>query len=313
MRRLFKFALILPFLLLLANKGVAQLHPMTALGREVYNSFRFSNFDSFIQRSVFSLEENEFKGFLRNIRNKSMRNELIYLHKQEFPEGATFSQKWEIAFEHQWRNQLRHLAQHTPKQIQAETFFPILREIKEYGIQWKTTKLLGIEVLLPVDWKNGRFEIKGDLDLDANNSDDRSLILDRGLSYRLTLSKNTYGRTFMIGTDPENSDLKYEPGIVGNGSGQADLVLKFDSTTPSELFYFCPDQRGAGGPILIKDLDDMNKPNQRLDLLLTFSFDQPARAFQILVSEALYSPRGPIFSQRPKFLGEVSLPRGLSF
>lgn len=313
MRGITKFASILTFLLLSTSQGFAQLHPMTAMGREIFDSFRFSNFDSFFNRSIFSLKENEFKFFLKGIRNKSMMEELIYLHKQEFPEGTSFAEKWNIAFEHQWRSQLHHLVHYTPRQIEKETFLPILKEANEYGIQWKTTRLLGIEVLLPVDWKNGRFQIKRDLDIDQNNSNERILFLDRGLSYRLKLNKETYGRTFMIGTDPENSDLNYEPGVVGNGSGQADIVIKFDKKTPSKLFYFSPDQKGAGGPIIVKDLDDNFKPNQRMDLLLTFSFDQPARAFQILIKEAIISFKGPVFTQRPQFIGEVSLPRGLSF
>jgi hypothetical protein len=89
--------------------------------------------------------------------------------------------------------------------------------------------------------------------------------------------------------------------------------LKFDSQTPSQLFYFCPDQQGAGGPIIIKDFDDLNKPNQRTDILLTFAYDEPARAFQLLIKDALLSGKGAIFTERPKFLGEVPLPRGLSF
>ena len=312
MRVTIKFVYFFCFIFII-NQSRAQIHPVNALGREMFDSFRLSNFDSFLKNSIFSLKESEFKWFLNNIRNKSIRNELIYLHNQDFPEDTNYNEKWQIAFEHQWRSQIRHLARHSSSQIKKESFIPILKEANEYGIQWKTTRLLGIEVLLPVDWKNGRFEIKGDLDLDESNSSERVLYIDRGLSYRFTLSKDTYGRTFMIGTDPENSDLNYDTGIIGNGSGQGDVILKFDEKTPSKLFYFCPDQKGAGGPILVKDLDDQDKPNQRLDLLLTFSYDQPERAFQIMIKQVVLSPKGPIFTQRPSFIGEVTLPRGLSF
>ena len=117
----------------------------------------------------------------------------------------------------------------------------------------------------------------------------------------------------MIGNASEDSDQSYNQGILGNGSGQGDILIRFDSETPAKLFYFCPDQVGAGGIILVKDFDNLNKPNQRTDILLTFSYDQPARAFQILIKDVLHTSKGAIFTERPKFLGEVPLPRGLSF
>lgn len=306
--------LTIPILLLfIPNPGMAQLHPMESLGREIFDSYRASQFSKFYNRSIFSLNENSFKSFLFQIRNKSLRDNLIQLHKQNFPPNATFNEKWELAFKHQWRQQLRHLAAYTPSKIRNESFTPILKEAREYGVQWETTKLLAIEALLPISWQNGRFKIKGDLDLDANTSNPRILYIDRNLNYRLTLDKLTYSKTFMIGTESEDSEKSYKKGILGNGSGQADILLRFDTNTPSELFYFCPDQKGAGGPIIVKDLDDLNKPNQRTDILLTFAYDEPARAFQIIIKDALLSAGGAVFTERPKFLGEVSLPRGLSF
>jgi hypothetical protein len=313
MRSISKFLTITLLTIIASNQGIAQLHPMESLGREIFDSFRGSKFSNFYNRTIFSLNEDSFKSFLFGIRNKSIRDDLINLHKQNFPENTTFDEKWKIAFKHQWRQQLRHIASYTPSKIREESFIPILKEANEYEVQWKTTRLLAIEALLPVNWKNGRFHIKGDLDLDANNSNSRVLYLDRNLNYRLTLDKMTYSKTFMIGTEKEDSEKNYKKGILGNGSGQGDILLKFDSQTPSQLFYFCPDQEGAGGPIIIKDFDDLNKPNQRTDVLLTFSYDEPARAFQIIIKDALLSQKGAIFTERPKFLGEVSLPRGLSF
>lgn len=313
MRSIFKLISVCVLLQLAPIQGNAQLHPMEALGREIFDSFRQADFNTFYQRSIFVLNEESFKFFLSNVRNKSLQDNLISLHKQPFPTNSSIVEKWNIAFEHLWRNELRHIARYSPTRVHRESFAPILQETKEYDIQWKTTKLLGIEVLLPVSWQNGRFQIKGDLDLDANGSNQRVLFLDRNLSYRLSLDKLTYSKTFMIGTEPEDSEKSFKSGILGNGSGQGDILIRFDSSTPSNLFYFCPDQRGAGGPIVIKDLDDMNKPNQRTDILLTFSFDQPARAFQIIVRDAILSHKGPIFTERPQFLGEVQLPRGLSF
>ena len=313
MQSTFKFISVCVLFQLAPSQGNAQLHPMEALGREIFDSFRQADFNTFYQRSIFVLNEESFKFFLSNVRNKSLQDNLISLHKQPFPTNSSIVEKWNIAFEHLWRNELRHIARYSPTRVHRESFAPILQETKEYDIQWKTTKLLGIEVLLPVSWQNGRFQIKGDLDLDANGSNQRVLFLDRNLSYRLSLDKLTYSKTFMIGTESEDSEKSFKSGILGNGSGQGDILIRFDSSTPSNLFYFCPDQQGAGGPIVIKDLEDMNKPNQRTDILLTFSFDQPSRAFQIIVRDAILSNNGPIFTERPQFLGEVQLPRGLSF
>jgi len=74
---------------------------------------------------------------------------------------------------------------------------------------------------------------------------------------------------------------------------------------PSNLFYFCPDRKGVGGSIRVTDANDLDKPNQRIDLLLTFDFGQPKRSYQILVREILSTPRGPLFFEKPKWLGEV--------
>ena len=78
-----------------------------------------------------------------------MRDELIKIHKLEFPENSSFEEKWNIAFTHQWRNELAP-SKYTPALIYKDTFAPILQEASEYGIQWKTTKLLAIEALLPL-------------------------------------------------------------------------------------------------------------------------------------------------------------------
>jgi len=310
---IFKIITACILLQLVTSDGRAQLHPMEAFGRTLFDSFRQADFNSYYNRSIFSLNEKSFKFFLQNIENKTIQENLISQHKQNFPAHYSLNEKWKVAFQHLWRNELRHIARYSPSQVRNESFIPILKEASDYNIQWETTQLLAIEVLLPVSWKNGRFQIKSDQGIDLNQSNERILFLDRNLDYRLTLNKFTYSKTFMIGSDPEDSDQAYKQGILGNGSGQGDILIRFNSATPSNLFYFCPDQLGAGGPIIIKDMDDMNKPNQRTDLLLTFSFDQPARAFQIILKDVLLSSRGPIFTERPKFLGEVSLPRGLSY
>ena len=94
-------------------------------------------------------------------------------------------------------------------------------------------------------------------------------------------------------------------------TGQVKATFLFVSgKSPRDLFYFCPDQEGAGGKILVKDASDYNKPNQRTDLLLTFTYGQPTKYYQILVKEALLTNRGPLFFERPQWIGEVVRPVG---
>jgi hypothetical protein len=297
------------------GKGlIAQVHPSESLGRIFFESLKTRDFNTYFSQSIFSLNEQSFKIFLQTIRNQSMRDHLIKNHPLAFPTDAnTSKQKWEIAFLHNWRTEWRHLSRNTTNRINSETFVPILRETDGYDFQWETVQLLAIEILLPVHWENGRFQIKGDLDLEENEVNPRTLFIDRSITYRLRPDKSTYSRAFMIGTDPEDSDEAYNQGVIGNGSGQGDILVRFDQETPENLFYFCPDQAGAGGPIKIKSYDDLDKPNQRQDLLLTLSYGSPQRAFQILLKDVLLTPAGPLFCERPEWIGEVPLPRGLNF
>ena len=98
MRSISKFLTTFLFIFIASTQGMAQLHPMESLGREIFDCFRGSKFSSFYNLSVFSLNENTFKSFLFGIRNKSIRDDLISLHKQNFPEDSTFDEKWKIAF-----------------------------------------------------------------------------------------------------------------------------------------------------------------------------------------------------------------------
>ena len=313
--RNFWFKIGLIFVALLSVKVTqAQVHPSESLGRIFFESLKSKDFNTYYRQSIFSLNEQTFKFFFQNIRNQSMRDHLIQNHTLPYPKDANSSQqKWDLAFLHNWRVEWRHLSKNTPERINLETFLPLLRETSGYDFQWETVELLAIEILLPVHWENGRFQIKGDLDLEEKQVDPRTLFLDRSMSYRIRPDKSTYSRAFMIGTVPEDSDEAYGQGITGNGSGQGDIVIRFDENTPDQLFYFCPDQGGAGGPIVVKSFDDLDKPNQRQNLLLTLSYGSPQRAFQILLKDILQTPVGPLFCERPEWIGEVPLPRGLNF
>jgi hypothetical protein len=313
--RIFWINFIIILSLAFVQKGLrGQVHPVESLGRNFFESLKNKDFTSYYNQSIFSLNEQSFKFLLQNIRNQSMRNHIIESHTIPFPSDAnTSQQKWDIAFLHNWRTEWRHLTRSTPKTINEETFLPILRETVGYDFQWETVQLLAIEILLPVDWQNERFEIKGDHDLDEKNANPRTLFLDRAMSYRLTPQKSTYSRALMFGTDPEDSDQAFNQGIIGNGSGQGDIVIRFDENAPDKLFYFCPDQQGAGGPVVITQYDDLDKPNQRHDLLLTLSYGSPQRAFHVILKDVLLTPNGPLFCGRPEWIGEVPLPRGLNF
>ena len=308
------------FLLILALSGIAlpilsgQIHPKEALGRKIFDSFRQNKFSDFYLRSIFSLEEEQFRDFLFNLENFELRQKLLQFYTLDYPTTTkTPLDRWKIAFAHTWRNQWRHIAKNSPKMIQREAFDPILREAKGYGVQWETTRLLAIEIPLSVHWTNNRFIVSGDSMIDPNATDPKTLFFERGLTYRLQLDHSTHGKPLMIGYSPEDSQKAYNQNILGNGSGQADMLFRFDNPFPDRLFYFCPDKSSAGGPILIKDFNETTKPNQRTDILLTFSFGQPERAYQILVREVLSTPWGEILCERPKWIGEVPLPRGLNF
>ena len=282
---------------------------MEVLGREIFKSFQNEDFISFYNHSIFSLNEQEFKTFLFQINNKNIRDNLIKQHKEEFPENFSFSQKWNLVFQHLWRKELRHLANYSKARIRNDDFLPILNEAKEYGIQWKVTKFVAVEVLVPVSWEKGRFLIKKDQNIDGNNS----LFLERNLNYRFVLDKLTYSKAFMIGTEEEDSDKSFNNGITNNGAGQGDVLIRFNSQSPDKLFYFSPDQKDAGGLLWVTRHEDgyEKNPNQRLDLIITFSYGDPMRAYQIIVKDALMSEKGPIFTERPKFMGQVPLPVGL--
>ena len=291
----------------------ANQHPMEALGGKLFNSFKTNDFNSFFQSSIFSLNETTFRSFLKDIRNKTLREDLIALHKIPFPSGAsTLEQKWEITVQHNWREQWRHLVRNSKRDIYNQGFLPILNGADEYNIQWKTTKLVATEILLPVTWKNVGFEVKGDRDLDSGPGTARTIFIDRDCTYRLRPDKSTYGKAFMVGLDQQDSEKAYDEGVLGNGTGEGDILIRFGDNTPSKLHYFCPDQPGKGGNILIKDIDDGDKPNQRTDLLLTFTYGQPTRYYQILIRDIVYTSSGPLFCERPEWIGVVTRPLGIS-
>jgi len=107
----------------------------------------------------------------------------------------------------------------------------------------------------------------------------------------------------LLGKRPNSSVLEK---LENSGYRVEDLVSEIhEKYFPSNLYYFCPDRKGVGGTIRVTDADDLEKPNQRIDLLLTLGFGKPKRSYQILLREILDTPRGPLFFEKPKWLGEV--------
>ena len=110
----------------------------------------------------------------------------------------------------------------TPKAKSApKPLDPILSAAEADGIQWQTTALTGIEVLLPVKLEQGHFEVKRDTytpkvtstDTNGTNeteSDSGTLYFDRGLTYRLRMDRSTHGYGFMIGRKPEDSQKRFD-------------------------------------------------------------------------------------------------------
>jgi hypothetical protein len=349
------------FGLLCLQTALAQPHPLNQLGRAVFDSIRDRDLTKFVDNSVFALEEDDFRNLLTGIKNDALIAQLREGSKEE----------WSIAFAKNWRKHWRHIAKQPKSQIGAQAFNPILSAAEADGIQWQTTTLTAIEVLLPVKLEQGHFEVKRDTftpkavstDVNGTNEaelDSSTLYFDRGLKYRLRMDPTTHGYGFMISVKPEDSKKRFDSGIQRNGAGVGDILIEFEKRGlpagilkgsslnkenatkiyeeligkkpnsavlerlanagytvdefvseihekyfPSNLYYFCPDKKGVGGSIRVTDANDLDKPNQRIDLLLTFDFGQPKRSYQILVREILNTPRGPLFFEKPKWLGEV--------
>ena len=178
------------------------------------------------------------------------------------------------------------------------------------GIQWETTTLKSIEVLLPVTMSQRRFDVKRDT-FEPEGEDLRKLWFEKGIPYRVRLDPSTHGFAFMIGREAEDSKSRFDRGINRNGAGMGDVLIDFNETTPEDLFYFCPDVKGTGGNISVVASDDPRKPNQRINLLLRFAFGKPSRTYGILLREVMYTEKGPLFFEKPLWLGEPNPIEGI--
>ena len=113
------------FLAVGIHKPEAKQHPMESLGVTLFNTFRSNDFDAFFVRSVFSHNEETFRAFLLSVRNKTLRDNLIALHKMPFPESVKSpTQKWREAFKHNWREQWRHIARKSNREVFNQAFAP---------------------------------------------------------------------------------------------------------------------------------------------------------------------------------------------
>ena len=290
--------------------ATAKQHPYEVLGNEVFQSLKDQNFNQFFHNSVFSLKEPEFKKFLFNIRNQEIRNQMTEFHMVPLPDGIISAQKkWEIVFAHNWRKEWRHLATSTPSKIKSESFHPILTAANEYGLQWKTVTLESVEVLLPVTWKNGRFEVKRDRDLQDSNSDDRKLFFDRNIFYRLRPDDSTYSKSFMIGIKNEDSESIYKEGIMGNRSGQGDILLKFSEKTPQFYITSARIRRVLVEKSLSLILKTRRNQTNAIISSSLFLSGTLKSFFQILLKEVIIVEGNALFFfDQPQWLGEVEKP-----
>ena len=238
-------------------------------------------------------EKNELT-FVGRIKNDALNDAL----------RAGNTEPWEHAFRKNWRKHWRHLLEHSEAKIREQGFASILAAAENEEVQWETARLTEVAVLLPVTFARGRFVVKTDV-FASGPGGPRALWLERGLKYRLRLDKRAYGHAFMIGSHGDDSESQFDAGILRNGAGSGDVVARPDSTAPPRLHYFCPDRKGAGGLVHVTNATDPDRPNPRLNLLLTFSYGVPAKSYQILVKEVLRTARGPLFFERPEWLGEV--------
>jgi len=298
--RIFRFA-ILATITCIAASARDSAHPLVNFGESVFRSFRDKDFRAFYNRSVFSMEEEDFRTFLFGIRNDALREKL---------RAGNFDESWKIAFAKNWRKQWRHLSGQSPNKIRERGFNPILEKAAVDGIQWETTTLKSIEILLPVTMSQRRFEVKRDT-FEPEGVDLRKLWIEKGIPYRVRLDPSTHGFAFMIGRKAEDSKSHFDHGINRNGAGVGDILIDFNDTTPKDLFYFCPDVKGTGGDINVVESDDPAKPNQRIDLLLRFVFGKPSRTYGILLREVMYTEKGPLFFEKPLWLGEPNPIEGI--
>ena len=90
-----------------------------------FNTFRSNDFDAFFERPVFSHNEETFRAFLLSVRNKTLRDNLIALHKMPFSESVKSpTQKWRESFKHNWREQWRHIARKSNREVFNQAFRP---------------------------------------------------------------------------------------------------------------------------------------------------------------------------------------------
>ena len=66
----------------------AQIHPKEALGRKVFDSFRQNKFSDFYLRSIFSLEEDQFRDLPLGIENYELRQNLVQFYTLDYPVSA---------------------------------------------------------------------------------------------------------------------------------------------------------------------------------------------------------------------------------
>ena len=88
MYRLFSFLIALVSAFSMVHLAFGQIHPKESLGRKIFDSFRQNKFSDFYLRSIFSLEEAQFRDLLYGIENLELREKLTQFYKLDYPANA---------------------------------------------------------------------------------------------------------------------------------------------------------------------------------------------------------------------------------
>ena len=107
------------------SQAEAQIHPKEVLGRRIFDAFRLNKFSDFYLRSIFSLEEDQFRELLFGIQNHELRQNLLHFYTLDYPPSAqTELAKWRVAFAHTWEIS-GDISRIIPRMVQRDAFDPI--------------------------------------------------------------------------------------------------------------------------------------------------------------------------------------------
>ena len=129
----------------------------------------------------FLLRRISFGNYFR-IQNHELRQNLLHFYTLDYPPSAQTEAKWRLLLLIPGET-VETYHSSFPRMVQRDAFDPF-SEAKEFQFKGDH-RLLAIEVLLDVQWKDNRFEVKRDTMPDHNATHPTTLFFDRKLSYRV--------------------------------------------------------------------------------------------------------------------------------